>query len=127
MMFKLQDIVKVVYQPYHHKQSHGDLVGQVGYIEEINADSSRALFQVLTKDGKLGVAAWLPVQCFVIEDNPVWKRAYSLYRDWFTSVTCEAQNRQNTFNKKLTDIANQFSIGVDDVLAITRMVNSTLA
>src|SRR4051812_42621670 len=97
-MFNINDTVRVAYQPYNQRQTVGDFIGKVGYIEEQNEDHSRALLQCLTKDGSPAGKVWLPVKCLVREDSQDWHVAYDRYQKLSEQLIREAEDRRSRFN-----------------------------
>lgn len=112
------DIVKVRRVPQRCVQRLGRLLGQIGFIEELNEDGTRAMFHGITVAGRHRDLAWLPVGCIEPVDDPVWLAALSEYRRWSAQVAREMQAWEQRRWRQLQMLADRYKLSVRQIIEI---------
>ena len=122
-MLKIKEIVKVSLVPTNSKFT--SFIGRIGYVEEVNHDGTRVLFQGLTLEGRLaGTPIWLPTSSLVKEHSEEWSNALLKYEGWKQQIVREAESRRMQRNFFLEKVADQYGLTVEKVLEISNAVNT---
>lgn len=119
MMFHVNDVVRVVRVPHSATERMGHLLGQIGVVEELNANGERVLFQGLKLPGLPTKAmAWIAVACLEPVNDPAWAGAVVEYRRWFAEVVREHEERKLRWRRELHDVAEKHKLTVQEVREI---------
>lgn len=119
------DLVHVVKQP---QNQHVHLVGEVGFIEEIEdckeGDIPYAQIQTLRLDSFLGGVGAVPLNCLEPEHGQCWIDAKIKHDEHITNVRAEGEAFRRHVNDGIVKIAEKHGLSVEEVEAISSEVRS---
>lgn len=102
---KAGDIVKVVKQP---SNQFADIVGEVGFIEEIAGD----LAQITTfeSDGRCGGSGSVPLRCLRPETGARWREAKRKFDDDLEQYARRIEDYDRRFKAHLAVVAKNYGV-----------------
>lgn len=115
---KINDIVRIFKKP---GGMNADVVGQVGYIEEIQ--EGYAMFQGLTLDGRSSGSGGIPVVCLVLETSKEWKNAYDVYTAKINKNIKNAETISSCVNEMLEEIGKKYNLTGQQIWDIKQEVD----
>src|SRR5438270_4016961 len=95
MSFRINDIVRIYRVPHSMHKVVQAMLGQTGFIEDIQLDRRLALFQGLELPGRpTNHTTWIPIFCLERLDDPAWPAAVTEHRRWFAALVREHEVRK---------------------------------
>lgn len=111
IMININDIIKVIKQP---KDLMAQILGEVAYVNEINADYIS--IRVINKDGTRGGGGWIPMACVEIENDPIYKVYKKAFDDADEKLYQDGLKRHKKWMEFVETIAKKYEVPSEKAL-----------